>query len=104
MSEQELRALIGDIRDSLELQRIEGKERGDKIVGLLEKSADMNARLKSMEYHVRNECVVNNGVIKDIYTKLERLRVSFIWIVAGCAAGGGIATGALEIIGKVLAK
>lgn len=104
MSEQELRALIGDIRDTLELQRQEGKERGEKIVGLLEKSADMNARLESMEYHVRHECVVNNNTIKDIYTKLERLRASFLWIIAGSALGGGAATGTLGVIGKILGQ
>ena len=109
MSENELRGIVGkleahleDIRDTLNLQRQEGKQRGDKIVGLLEKTAKMEQRISSMEEHVRSECVVNNGTIKDIYTRLERLRVSFYWIVAGSALGGGAASGMAEIAGKIL--
>lgn len=109
MSENELRGIVGkleahleDIRDTLNLQRQEGKERGDKIVGLLEKTAKMEQRIGSMEEHVRSECVVNNGTIKDIYTRIERLRVSFYWIVAGSALGGGAASGIAEIAGKLL--
>lgn len=109
MSENELRGIIGkleahleDIRDTLNLQRQEGKERGDKIVGLLEKTADMEARLCAMERHVRSECVVNNGTIKDIYTRIERLKVSFYWIVAGSALGGGAASGIAEVVGKTI--
>ena len=109
MSENELRGIVGkleahleDIRDTLSLQRQEGKERGDKIVGLLEKTASMEERISSMEEHVRSECVVNNGTIKDIYTRIERLRVSFYWIVAGSALGGGAASGIAELAGKIL--
>lgn len=109
MSEQELRSLMAGLRadlknicHSLDTQRQEGRERGEKIVGLLEKTADMNARLKSVEHHINTECVVKDGTISDIKLKLERLRVSFLWIVAGCAAGGGISAGIFEIVGKFL--
>lgn len=116
MSENELRGIVGrleahleDIRDTLNLQRQEGKERGDKIVGLLEKTADMDARLSAMERHVRNDCVINNGTIDKIKgdmakttTQIEKLKVSFCWIVAGSALGGGAASGMAEIAGKIL--
>lgn len=108
MSEQELRSLMAGLRvdlknicRSLDIQRQEGKERGEKIVGLLEKTADMNARLKSVERHVSTECVLKDGTINKIELKLERLRVSFIWIVAGSAAGGGVSAGVFEIVGKL---
>ena len=108
MSEQELRSLMAGLRAdlknicrSLDTQRQEGRERGEKIVGLLGKTADINARLKSVENHINTECVVKNGTINDIKLKLERLRVSFLWIVAGCAAGGGISAGVFEIISKL---
>lgn len=111
MSEQELRSLMAGLRAdlknicrSLDTQRQEGRERGEKIVGLLEKTADMNARLKSVENHINTECVVKNGTINDIKLKLERLRVSFVWIVAGSAVGGGVSSGALEIMGKLLGQ
>lgn len=109
MSENELRGIVGqleahleDIRDTLNLQRQEGKERGDRIVGILEKTADMEARLCAMERHVCSECVVNNGTIKDIYTRIERLKVSFYWIVAGSALGGGAASGITDVVGRML--
>lgn len=116
MSEDELRGIVGkleahleDIRDTLNLQRQEGKERGDKIVELLEKTADMEARLCAMERHVRNECVVNNGTMDKIKgdiakttTQMERLKVSFYWIVAGSALGGGAASGMADVVGRML--
>ena len=116
MSENELRGMVGkleahleDIRDTLNLQRQEGKERGDKIVGLLEKTAKMEQRIGSMERHVWNECVLSDGTIAEIKsdiaktaTQVERLKVSFYWIVAGSALGGGAASGMAEIAGKIL--
>ena len=116
MSENELRGIIGkleahleDIRDTLNLQRQEGKERGDKIVGLLEKTAKMEQRIGSMERHVWNECVVSNGTMDKIKgdiakttTQMEKLKVSFYWIVAGSAIGGGAASGLADVVGKTL--
>ena len=116
MSENELRGIVGkleahleDIRDTLNLQRQEGKERGDKIVGLLEKTADMDARLSAMERHVRNDCVINNGTMDKIKgdiakttTQMEKLKVSFYWIVAGSALGGGAASGIAEVVGRAI--
>lgn len=109
MSEQELRSLMAGLRAdlknicrSLDIQRQEGKERGEKIVELLADNAAINERLETVERKTNIECPAKDKVINEINLKLERLRVSVFWIVAGCAAGGGISAGIFEIVGKFL--
>ena len=124
MSEESLKALIAEltarldgINEKIDTQRQEGKERGDKIVGLLEHTANLETRVAEMERHVHNECVWGNGEINsinvevgklntkfdDVHEKVETLRKYIIvWILAGSALGGGAASGASELLLKIL--
>lgn len=131
MGAEDLKALIAGltarldgINEKIDTQRQEGKERGDKIVGLLEHTANLETRVAEMERHVHNECVWGNGEINSINrqvgelnakfnevhgsvngfeSKLETLRKYIIvWILAGSALGGGAASGASEFLLKIL--
>ena len=112
-----LTARLDGINEKIDTQRQEGKERGDKIVGLLEHTANLETRVGEMERHVHNECVWGNGEINsinvevgklntkfdDVHEKVETLRKYIIvWILAGSALGGGAASGASELLLKVL--
>lgn len=131
MSEESLKALIAGltarldgINEKIDTQRQEGKERGDRIVGLLEHTANLETRVGEMERHVHNECVWGNGEINSINRQVGELNAKFdevhdrvngfdskietlrkyliVWILAGSALGGGAASGASELLLKIL--
>lgn len=120
MGAEDLKALIAGltarldgINEKIDTQRQEGKERGDKIVGLLEHTANLETRVREMERHVHSECIWGNGEINSIKLNVGKLNTKFdgvnesvktlkkyliVWILAGSALGGGAASGASEIL------
>lgn len=123
MGAEDLKALIAGltarldgINEKIDTQRQEGKERGDKIVGLLEHTANLETRVREMERHVHSECIWGNGEINSIKLDVGKLNTKFdgvnesvktlkkyliVWILAGSALGGGAASGASEILLKL---
>ncbi len=123
MGAEDLKALIAGltarldgIDEKIDTQRQEGKERGDKIVGLLEHTANLETRVREMERHVHSECIWGNGEINSIKLDVGKLNTKFdgvnesvktlkkyliVWILAGSALGGGAASGASEILLKL---
>lgn len=111
-----LTARLDGINEKIDTQRQEGKERGDKIVGLLEHTANLETRVAEMERHVHSECIWGNGEINSIKLNVGKLNTKFdgvnesvktlkkyliVWILAGSALGGGAASGASEILLKL---
>ena len=118
-----LETKVDDLSKLVEHQRQEGNERGGKIEDMKKELASQNARLSEMERHVHNECVWGSGEISNIKEDLatltadfknvnksvellaqsvEKMRTYIIWIIAGSAIGGGAASGASELLLKVL--
>lgn len=116
-----LTARLDGINEKIDTQRQEGKERGDKIVGLLEHTANLETRVAEMERHVHNECVWGNGEITKIKVSLaeistnynninasvtfltksvDKMKTYIVWIIAGSVIGGGAASGFSEILLK----
>ena len=118
-----LETKVDDLSKLVEHQRQEGNERGGKIEDMKKELASQNARLSEMERHVHNECVWGSGEISNIKEDLasltadfknvnksvellaqsvEKMRTYIIWIIAGSAIGGGAASGASELLLKIL--
>lgn len=125
-----LEAQVGDLQTTIEEQRKEGRERGNKIEDIKKELASQNTRIAEMERHVHNECMWGNGEITNIKVNMAKLslkyenidngvkevksntdkltlaigkmRVQIIWIIAGSVIGGGAASGASEFLLKFL--
>ena len=118
-----LEARFDDLQKSIDQQRNEGKERGNKIEDMKKELASQNVRISEMERHVHNECVWGNGQITDIKEDIATLNANYstindsvkllaqsvdkmktyvIWMIAGSVIGGGAANSVSNIFLKVL--